>query len=122
MGKVSTALIIKFVMTFVAAWIAISLIAGNSWTWALLAGILGTVVNYIVGDRYILPNFGNVVAAIADGILGAVLLFLMDLASTALRLNTTAVLVFGLILIVGEYFFHQYLINSGIVDAKRARS
>lgn len=120
MRKVTTALIIKFVMTFAAAWIAVSLIAGNSWTWALLAGILGTVVNYIVGDRYILPNYGNIVASVADGILGAGLLLLMDLASAALRLNTTAILLFGLIVVVGEYFFHQYLITSGIVEGKKA--
>ena len=118
MGKTTTALIIKLVMTFVASWIAVSLIAGNNWTWALIVAVLGTLVNYLLGDLYVLPNYGNIVASIADGVLAMVLLFLVDMATTGLRVNGTAYLVLGVLIAAGEYFFHNYLIGSGIVDKK----
>jgi predicted membrane-bound dolichyl-phosphate-mannose-protein mannosyltransferase len=118
LGKLTTALVIKFVMTFAVAWVAITLIAGNSWTWALWAGILGTIINFIVGDKYILPMFGNITAAIADGVLGVVLLAMLDALSAALRLNGTAYITFFLLVAVGEYFFHRYLIDAGIIKEK----
>lgn len=122
MGKTTTALAVKFVMTFAAAWIAVSLIAGNEWTWALWVGILGTIINYIIGDRFILPNYGNMVASVADGILGAGLLFMLDMLSADLRLNATAYVTFFLLVAVGEYFFHRYLIGAGIVEASKEKA
>lgn len=121
MGKVTTALAIKFIMTFLASWVAISLIASNSWTWALLVAIIGTAVNYILGDKMILPRYGNMVAAVSDGILSLVLLWLVDLISVDLRLNGTAYITMAVIIIVGEYFFHRYLIDSGIVEGRETK-
>ncbi|GAB6179811.1 hypothetical protein JCM14036_11300 [Desulfotomaculum defluvii] len=118
MGKVTTALAIKFVMTFLASWVAVSLIAGNSWTWALLIAVIGTAVNYVLGDKFILPNYGNIVAAVSDGILSLGLLWLVDLISVDLRLNSTAYITFALLVMVGEYFFHNYLISTGKVEEK----
>lgn len=119
MGKVTTALIVKFVGTFAAAWVAVSLIAGNEWTWALWVGLLGTVANYLIGDKMILPSFGNIIASLADGMLGVGLLFLLDMMSADLRLNATAYLTFFLLVAGFEYFFHRYLINAGIVETAR---
>ncbi|WP_274378696.1 DUF2512 family protein [Desulforamulus profundi] len=113
-----TALIVKFVMTFVAAWVAVTLVADQEWTWALLGAFLGTAVNYLVGDAFILPNYGNITASVADGILGAGLLFLLDLMSADLRLTATAYLTFGLLVAIGEYFFHRYLIDARIVEKR----
>ncbi|MCL5289468.1 MAG: YndM family protein [Firmicutes bacterium] len=122
MGKTTTALAVKFVMTFAAAWIAVSLIAGNEWTWALWVGILGTIINYVIGDRFFLPNYGNMVASVAGGILGAGLLFMLDMLSADLSLNATWQPTFFLLVAVGEYFFHRYLIGAGIVEASKEKA
>lgn len=118
MEKTATAIGIKFLLTFIAAWIAISVIAGNAWTWALLVAILGTAINYLIDDRFVLPNYGNVVASLGDGVLSALLLFIMGLIIFELRPTVTSIFAFGVLVAIGEYFFHQYLIKTGIVEIR----
>lgn len=112
MSKTTTALLIKFVMTFILAVIAFSSIADNRMQWPLLVAIFGTALNYLLGDLYILPKYGNIVASAGDGILAALTAYVIDLVVPAFRTTLTSLIVFAVLIAVGEYIFHRYLLRS----------
>lgn len=112
MSKTGYALLIKFAMTFIFAGLAFALITANAWSWILLAGLVATAVNYLVGDLWVLPNFGNIAASVGDGILGALVAYIIDLLVPAFQTGAAALVVFALLIMVGEYFFHQYLLRT----------
>jgi len=118
MSKTATALLVKFIMTFVFALLALSLLVdNNSWTWSFWVALLGTAVNYVVGDLLVLPKFGNIVATVGDGVMAALTAYIIDyLVPTAFQTSFTALILFGVLVAVGEYFFHQYLRRSEKVE------
>ncbi len=108
---VLTALVVKFVLTFVLAWIAFGLVNSVGWRSIFLVAIVATVVNYIIADLLVLRASSNIAAAIVDGIIAAAVawLFTMGALVQAMRADTTGIVVFGVLVAVGEYFYHQYL-------------
>ena len=116
MSKTTNALLFKFLMTLVFAVIAFSLIGGNAFKWVLLVAILGTVVDYLVGDLFILPQVGNLIASAINGVLAALIAFLASMAIPAFITRTFPLVVFGVLIAVGEYFFHQYLLKTEEVE------
>lgn len=107
-------LLIKFIMTFIVAIVAFSFLTANPAGWVLLVALIVTVGNYLLGDLYILPAMGNVMASIGDGILGAILAFIVSLATAAFNASFALLFVFALLLAAGEYFLRPYL--SGTVN------
>lgn len=118
MSKTTTALLVKFGMTFVAAAIALYYIDGNTIGQVLIFSILGTAINYLIGDLFVLPSFGNIVASVGDGILAAALAYIMDLVIPAFRTTFTSLAVLAVLVAVAEYFFHQYIARSEKVAPK----
>ena len=59
-----------------------------------------------------MPAFGNVVASIGDGAMGAVLAYFISFFTRDFRITTRSLLIFGVIVAVAEYFFHIYLKQS----------
>lgn len=109
MSRTTLALIFKFVMTVVFAAGAFILIDGNGWTWPIVVGVAGTILNYVLGDLVVLPRFGNIAASIGDGVLAALTAYVVDLIVPAFTTSATSLAVFAVLIAVGEYFFHQYL-------------
>ena len=103
------ALIIKFIMITAVVWIVFGLF-GYTFGDILVASVLLTGVSYIVGDRIILPRFGNVVATIADVGLVFVMLWFMGayLFEPQAGLGTASFIV-AVIIGIGEAMFHRYL-------------
>ncbi|MFZ5597751.1 MAG: DUF2512 family protein [Bacillota bacterium] len=112
MSKTAWALLFKFVMTFIFAVVAFMLVGRNTFGWVFVVAILGAALNYLAGDLYVLPKWGNITASVGDGILGAVLAFLVDLVSGAFTTSFISLITFAVLIAVGEYFFHQYLKRS----------
>ncbi|MDW7674863.1 MAG: DUF2512 family protein [Bacillota bacterium] len=112
MSKTSTALLIKFIMTFAFAWIAFRLIDGNAFGQIVLLSIIATAVNYIAGDLIVLPKFGNIVASIGDGGMGAIVAYIMALILPTFVVSATSLIIFLTFIAIGEYFFHQYLLKA----------
>ncbi|MGE5598156.1 MAG: DUF2512 family protein [Bacteroidota bacterium] len=112
MSRTVWALVLKFALTFVAAWIAFKGLGRNTFGSIALVAVLGTALNYIVGDLGVLPRYGNVTAAAGDGVLAALTAYVVDAA--AYRFNTTfgSLVLFGVIVAVAEYFFHQFLLRT----------
>lgn len=116
MSKTASALIYKFILTFLIATVAFVLIDRNALIWAFVVGLVGTVLNYLLGDLIILPKFGNIVASVGDGVLAALTALLVGILTPAFQTTTTSLLIFAVLIAVGEYFFHQYLLRSEEVE------
>ena len=117
MDKTGTSLAIKFVMTFIVAAIAFYFMERNAWIWILAVSIVVTAVNYLIGDLVVLPSYGNIVASIGDGVMAGLVAYIMSLLFTTFDLTITAILTFGVLIAVGEYLFHQYLVKSDEVES-----
>lgn len=123
------ALIVKFVFTFLAAWLSFGYIGNNTFGWIILTALLVAVLNYFIGDLIILPSFGNLVASIGDGLLGALTAFLISILAGGIKTNNQIVNVFrtnlftlaffAVVIALIEYFFHIYLLQSNKVSSKK---
>lgn len=103
------ALIIKFIMITAVLWIVLGLY-GFTFGDILVSSVLITGVSYIIGDRIILPRFGNVAATIAD--FGLVFVMLWSFGSYLFEPREgvgTASFIAALIIGMGEALFHRYL-------------
>lgn len=116
MSKTTGALIVKFLLTLAAAYIAFQMFDNNSFGWVLGVSLVGTILNYLIGDLYILPNFGNLVASIADGGLAAITAYLMGAIVRGNNVGISSLIVFGLVVALAEYFFHRYLLSTKKVE------
>lgn len=69
MSNTIKALTVKFLLTFGAAYLTVGLINRNPLGWVLILALLGTFLNYLIGDLFILKRTGNIFAAVMDGAL-----------------------------------------------------
>lgn len=113
--KTTMALLVKFVATMIAAGLAFSVLGNNPWSYTVLIAIVATAINYLVGDLMVLPSFGNTIASIGDGILAVIVALFFDLFSTVFNTAFFNYLVFGVVILAAEYFFHIYLRRSNEV-------
>lgn len=109
MSKTLSALVIKFGMTFLVTWIVFGLFGRNPLDFIFIVAVLGTGLNYVLGDLLILPRFGNVISSIGDGLMGALTALVVASFSILYRTNFFSLTLFAILLAVGEYYFHQYL-------------
>lgn len=111
MSQTAVALLIKFVMTFAIAFLSFTS-PNQAWGGILAVAILGTIINYLVGDLMVLPVFGNFVASIGDGAMAALTAVVVAAVAERFDLGLTSVLFFGSLVAIGEYFFHRYLLRA----------
>ena len=116
MSKTTSALLFKLLMTLIIAEIAFGIIGGNAFKWVFLVAVLGTVIDYLAGDLLILPKVGSFIGAIINGVLAALIAFAVAMAVPAFTITTFPVLTFAVLVGVGEYFFHQYLLKADKVE------
>jgi hypothetical protein len=103
MSKTTQALIIKFFITLLAVALTFGLINFNSLGNLFVIALLATGLNYLLGDLVVLPKYGNTFASLGDGLLGVV---------TAYIYGTISLTLFFLLITIGEYFFHKYLLDT----------
>lgn len=87
--------------------------------------VLGAI-SYLAGDLGILPAAGNMVATISDLVVTFLVVWLLGLVLTDMSGGTIAVaaIISAVIIAVGEYLFHIYLLKNGPypVRAKERRN
>ena len=120
--KTTLAIIIKFVVTLAAAWIAFSVFGYVAFYTVLVIAILGTVLNYLIGDLLVLPRWGNAAAIVLDGLLSAATAYAVLYYSTVTYYRMSSIVIFAVIVAVAEIFFLMYLVQSKIVQPKRKES
>lgn len=115
MNTIST-LIAKFILTLGAAVIAFSVVDNNGFGWVFTLSILVTILNYLIGDRYILPQSNNITASAADGGLAALTAFLYGVISAGNDVGLGSLIVFALLVAGAEYLFHKFLVDAKKVE------
>ena len=110
MRKTSSSLLIKFVLTFGAAYLTLGLMDRNPIGWIFVLAVFGTFLNYLIGDWFILRRTGNLFAALMH--VSGLTAFLLDLTTRNFNTTTRSLIYFGLLVMVAEYFFHRYLKSS----------
>lgn len=101
------ALIIKFIMCTAVLWVVLGLFFGVTFSAILTIAVILTVVSYLLGDLFILPRFENWGATLAD--FGLAFLGVWFLGYYLNIPLFTAALFSGVIIAIGEYFFHKYV-------------
>ncbi|WP_052129977.1 YndM family protein [Ureibacillus sinduriensis] len=102
------AFFIKLAMTIAVLWIVLGLFYGVSFGNILLIGALLTIVAF-VGDVFLLPKVGNLIAAASDLFLAFFVIW--GLGTWAYGENTSmfaAAFLSSLFIGVGEMFYHRY--------------
>jgi len=117
--KTTIAILIKFAVTLAAAWISFSIFGYVTFTIVLTIAILGTVINYLVGDLLILPRLGNAAATVVDAALSAAIAYGVLYYSIVTYYTMTSILIFAIIIAAAEIFFHMYLVQSNIIEPKK---
>lgn len=115
LNKAATVLIAKYFMTFVPAAITFNLINLNGWSWVLAVSIAAATFNYLLGDHYMLPRYGNVAASVVNSVLAVLTAYFSDLMLPPFDTSPQSLVSFGLLIAVGEYVFHRYLMRSEAV-------
>jgi hypothetical protein len=106
------ALIIKFLMITIMLFLVLGLFYGVDFGDIITISIVLTVGAYIIGDLFILPRFRNVIATLAD--FGLAFIGVWVLGDILIEENiplTTAALLSAVLIGVGEWFFHKYVIQ-----------
>ncbi len=122
-------LVIKLILAFIAAWFSFSFIGGNSLGWPFITAVVTAILSYFIIDLIVLPSFGNIAASVLDGILAALIAFLISMLAGGTEVNNQMVDVFrtnlltlafyAIIIAVMEYFLHLYLLQTSILPAKK---
>lgn len=112
MSKTLTALIFKFVMTLAITALTIGLLNRNPWTWVVAVALIGTAVNYAIGDLLVLPTMGNLAAAIGNGVMAALVAYAVQFSIPAFTAGLMSLALFAVLVAAGEYFFHTYLLKA----------
>ncbi len=112
MKKSVNALIVKFIMTYALTVLALQVFITNPWQWVFLLALAVTVANYLVGDILVLPSFSNTVAAVGDGMMAALAAHIAGVVVGPLSTTLFAILIYGVLIFVGEFYFHKYLLRT----------
>lgn len=110
------ALITKFLVMLVAAYIILSYFSNATITEVLIIAVVGTAINYLLGDLVILRVGGNMTAALCDGLVAGILAWAVMMTWRVKVINYWAILAFAVVVAVAEYFFHMYLKSSEEVE------
>ena len=110
------ALLVKFIMTLIISVIAFSFFDLNPAAWVIFVAVAVTLVNYLVGDSYALPIFGNMISSIVNGGLSIAVAYFTGLTTTAFNPTLGPLMFFGAFIAAGEVFFHAYLLRTRTVS------
>jgi uncharacterized membrane protein YcaP (DUF421 family) len=101
--------VIKLAFIFLILFLLIPIFGKGTWTQTMVTGVFLALVAYILGDLWILPKFGNLIAVVVDFGLVALVVWLMMKVLPQFTLRTTGIWVIALVLALGEWVFHLYL-------------
>ncbi|WEG10818.1 YndM family protein [Pullulanibacillus sp. KACC 23026] len=106
-------MLLKLVVCLIAFTVGLDLFFRATITEIVSFSILVTIVSYLIGDRILLPIFGNATATIIDFFIayGVVWLFGGLVLNSYLQIAWGSV-ISAVIITVGEVFLHYYLLSN----------
>lgn len=103
-------LIAKWALAFLILFVVSLFFAGFNLTNMLVLSSMVAVISYVLGDLFVLPKTGNLMATIGD--FGLAFLILWALAMIFAPLITIGALLVATVgIAVSEFFFHIYMEN-----------
>ncbi len=109
------AVLIKLAFTLIIVGGIFNLWFGLSLFNTLLTALIVTGIAYVIGDLWVFPSFGNVIATVIDAALIGITLWATQLVLVGFGIQSTAILTASASLAVAEWFFHSYLHRTGLV-------
>ncbi|QQK81078.1 YndM family protein [Salicibibacter cibi] len=103
------ALIIKLIMITFVSWFFLGLFGGVSFANILLVSVVLTGVSFLVGDLYLLKNFGNTLATVVDFVLVWAGLWALGAALFPFEGLVLYCIASAFFIAAGEGFFHLYM-------------
>jgi hypothetical protein len=107
-------MVMKFIVKLILSGTAMALLlywyTEISLLLAALAAILFVIVAWLLGDQLILRSSTNITAAIADGVMSIIYLWIVSYALN-LSLQVSEMLVISVVVTVAEWFFHRYVLK-----------
>ncbi|MEW6624241.1 MAG: DUF2512 family protein [Bacillota bacterium] len=120
-SEVLYSLAVKFIMIALVMVFALTIFGNTTLISALLSALTLTLFAYIVGDLGILPNFGNTITAVVDGVIALVILIALNALIPDINIGFFYAMIIGIIIGGGEYIFHQFLKERVIAFARERR-
>ena len=114
-----TNLIIKGIAVFAILALLLPVYGRTTWTQTLVTSLVLTVLAYVIGDLWILPKFGNLVAVLADLGLGALVIWGMSEALPQFNVSVQGIWVTAIVIGIVEAVFHWYLLSSRASGKRR---
>lgn len=110
--KHATILLIKFITCIIAFAVGLDLFFDATFLDIFSFSLLITVISYPIGDRIILPHFGNTAASIVDFVLTymSVWIFGNILLDSYVQIAWGSI-ISAAIITAAEVFIHQYILN-----------
>lgn len=105
--KKAITILYKLAITFVAALISFDLIDSNPINMIFIVTLISTICYFIFED--LLLSTRNILTSIGNGIIGAVIAYLIDLFSADFMASVTGLIIFAFLIAIGKYYFHIFL-------------
>ena len=115
-----TAILIKYVMVAIILEIVFMFMASLSFWKILLIAAAVTVIAYFICDVLILSKTNNITATICDAVLSFIIIYAFYFTSTFGSITFLNAIVSAIIIAIGDWFFHKYMVKSILVDPKRS--
>ncbi len=102
-------LVIKFVIYAAIQAVALTVVAQLPIAMALITALIVTVLTYVIGDLWLLPNYGNIVSSFVNAVIAGVAIWLVFLGLFPPAPAVFIILVAAVLIGIADYFYHQYL-------------
>lgn len=109
MSVASRDLLVKFLITVAAASLTLALYDAVPWTLVFFYSVITTAINYLVGDLSLLPSWGNVAAAIGDGVMAALVAYLCSELIANFSATPSTLIALGITVAVAELFYSEQI-------------
>lgn len=109
MNRVLTVILSKFFVYFAIGYVTLGIIGGNPMGLMVLFAVIASLVNYLVGDIYIMHQYGNLMACISDGFMAGLTVYGIGLLVPDSNVPSMTVTIAGILAAVVGYLFHIFL-------------
>lgn len=120
--KYAVSLLIKFLYTLTAAYIAFAIFGTIALYTILSIAVFSTVISYAVGDLWALSRLGNLATSVLNGVISAITAYVVLLFFPVTESYWTLILLFTAVVAAVEYFYHLYLLKTSTAEKKKSGS
>jgi hypothetical protein len=115
------AILTKFVIVAIILEVVYKLMTNLSFGKILMIALAVTAISYLIGDLLILAISNNTIATLSDAVLAFVTIYLFDYVATFGSITITNALIAAVVIGIGEWFFHKYMVRYIYPDREHDR-